>query len=667
MLEFFTEKVTIRHEVTFLVLSLLIIITILLRLFPYYYSDAIIQEMDPHFNLRVAQHIEKYGISSFFNWFDNDSWYPFGRFIGETSYPGLMIITYLAKQLLEKIHIVISLYFACLFIGIISSIIIVLFAYHYGKLLEGNTMGLLFATFVALNPVLISRTNIGSYDYECLSITLIFICIFYYNKALIHSSIFYCIISSIFFGILAWSWGGYIFVIGILTLHSIFLIAFGHFDVKNYIIYSTWFIFAVLLAAALPTISIRFMTKGDHIIMIILFLFVQFYSAIVAMNKLLSEKSRNTIVLVVFAAFVCFIFMLWPFLANTFEGRFYRFMFPLKEEKDLQVNIQEHQPTAWSLYFVSNGPLFYLFPVGIFILLKEKMFLLFLVSSFSFYSTVMMNRTLLVFAPFQAIVCAFAFDRIMNGLIKNQQIYKIHKILFVSFLFLLCVFHSNNTVHYAGDVENFVQYQIETPEGVVLSDDHRDLYQWIRNNAKNAKIASFWDIGYQLQALTGCSTYVDGNTNNRTHIANIEMLYLSDEENSWRISRSFDVDYILTTFGGASGFEMDDIMKFPLVLQNLPTFFPNVSLSEYQNEDVFLVSESMKPKFRDSMLFKMSYNKFVNFKFGSKTKPGFDTIRGFVVKNQLFKISKFSEAYTSQNWLVRLYRVQKDPQWNRVY
>ena len=274
-----------------------------------------------------------------------------------------------------------------------------------------------------------------------------------------------------------------------------------------------------------------------------------------------------------------------------------------------------------------------------------------------------MNRTLLVFAPFQALVCAVSFDNILSNIMKKKK----HYIILI-LLFLLCVFQSNNCTHYASDVENYVHFQIETPQGVELSDDHRELYQYIRHQGKNKpKIVSFWDIAYQMQALSNCVTYNDGNTNNRTHMSNIEMIYSENENNAWTISRSLDADYIVVTFGGASNYENDDIMKFPLILQNLPNFFSNISLSDYQNDDVFLVCPNMRPKMLKSMLVRFSYNNFKKFTFGNKTKPGYDTIRGCVVKYQASKMTKFTEAYTTSNWLLRLYKVSPDPIWNRVY
>ena len=41
------------------------------------------------FNFRTTQHIVTEGFMDFLNWFDDRSWYPLGRHIGGTIYPGM--------------------------------------------------------------------------------------------------------------------------------------------------------------------------------------------------------------------------------------------------------------------------------------------------------------------------------------------------------------------------------------------------------------------------------------------------------------------------------------------------------------------------------------------------------------------------------------------------
>merc|ERR1719453_2136590 len=51
----------------------------------------IIHEFDPWFNVRAAQYLADHGVERFFKWFDHMSWYPLGRPVGSTIYPGMQL------------------------------------------------------------------------------------------------------------------------------------------------------------------------------------------------------------------------------------------------------------------------------------------------------------------------------------------------------------------------------------------------------------------------------------------------------------------------------------------------------------------------------------------------------------------------------------------------
>src|SRR4051812_46357205 len=78
----------------------LIVITVLLlawivgfmsRLFSVIRFESVIHEFDPWFNYRATRHMVENGFYNFHNWFDDRAWYPLGRIVGGTVYPGLMI------------------------------------------------------------------------------------------------------------------------------------------------------------------------------------------------------------------------------------------------------------------------------------------------------------------------------------------------------------------------------------------------------------------------------------------------------------------------------------------------------------------------------------------------------------------------------------------------
>lgn len=59
------------------------------RLFSVLRFESVIHEFDPYFNYRTTRYLAENGFYSFHNWFDDRAWYPLGRIIGGTIYPGM--------------------------------------------------------------------------------------------------------------------------------------------------------------------------------------------------------------------------------------------------------------------------------------------------------------------------------------------------------------------------------------------------------------------------------------------------------------------------------------------------------------------------------------------------------------------------------------------------
>jgi len=62
-----------------------------IRMYPIKDYGYIIHEFDPWFNYRATEYLNEHGLSKFFKWYDYESWYPLGRPIGTTIYPGMQM------------------------------------------------------------------------------------------------------------------------------------------------------------------------------------------------------------------------------------------------------------------------------------------------------------------------------------------------------------------------------------------------------------------------------------------------------------------------------------------------------------------------------------------------------------------------------------------------
>ncbi|EPQ27133.1 uncharacterized protein PFL1_05414 [Pseudozyma flocculosa PF-1] len=192
-----------------------------------------------------------------------------------------------------------------------------------------------------------------------------------------------------------------------------------------------------------------------------------------------------------------------------------------------------------------------------------------------------------------------------------------------------------------------------------IIDDFREAYYWLRQNtASDAKIMSWWDYGYQIAGMADRPTLVDNNTWNNTHIATVGKAMASPEDKSYPILQKHDVDYILVIFGGLLGFSGDDINKYLWMIRIAQGVWPD----EIREADYFTpqgqyrIDDGASKTMKDSLMYKMSYYRF-NDLFGGRT--GTDRVRGTPGPSVSPTIDILDEAFTSENWIVRIYAVKK--------
>ena len=73
------------------ILLLICSVASLVRVFSVIRYESIIHEFDPWFNYRATKFLVNNDFYEFWNFFDSESWYPLGRNVGATVYPGLMV------------------------------------------------------------------------------------------------------------------------------------------------------------------------------------------------------------------------------------------------------------------------------------------------------------------------------------------------------------------------------------------------------------------------------------------------------------------------------------------------------------------------------------------------------------------------------------------------
>ncbi|MBS7628482.1 hypothetical protein KEJ23_00640, partial [Candidatus Bathyarchaeota archaeon] len=125
-----------------------------------------LSEFDPYMQYFITEYIVKNGFTSFFSWHDTTTWYPWGRNIALTSYPGLAFTTAVLYRFLHSIGVEVSLMNLCIVFPIILGTATCLMLYIFSKELWGRGVGLFSALFLAFSSSHIFRTAAGFYDDE---------------------------------------------------------------------------------------------------------------------------------------------------------------------------------------------------------------------------------------------------------------------------------------------------------------------------------------------------------------------------------------------------------------------------------------------------------------------------------------------------------------------
>eukprot|EP00659_Diplonema_papillatum_P016252 gene16252-24910_t len=199
----------------------------------------------------------------------------------------------------------------------------------------------------------------------------------------------------------------------------------------------------------------------------------------------------------------------------------------------------------------------------------------------------------------------------------------------------------------------------------IIYDDYREAYQWLRTNtARDAKIMSWWDYGYQITGMSNRTVLVDNNTWNNTHIATVGKAMASQEDISYQIMKKMDVEFALVIFGGFAGYSGDDINKFLWMVRIAGTLDSDIQESDYMSRTGNYVMDASGGKaMLNSLMYKLSYYRFAEMKMGENTPEGYDRVRNTEIGVKNIKLEYMEEAFTTEHWILRIYRVK--PESNR--
>eukprot|EP00929_Paragymnodinium_shiwhaense_P063638 TRINITY_DN3179_c0_g2_i1.p1 TRINITY_DN3179_c0_g2~~TRINITY_DN3179_c0_g2_i1.p1 ORF type:complete len:898 (-),score=207.24 TRINITY_DN3179_c0_g2_i1:111-2804(-) len=440
-----------------------------IRMYPIKDFGYTIHEFDPWFNYRATEYLAEHGLSKFNKWYDYESWYPIGRPIGTTIYPGMQItgvfIWDLMKAMPEfKIEVPsairelllpirkrlsakgakflppipktieftrmdvnqICCMIPCWF-GSIASIFCGLLAHEVSRSVNA---GLMTVGVMSILPAHLMRSVGGKFDNECVAMAAICSTFWLWLRSVRNpSSWLWGALAGLSYVYMVAAWGGYIFVLNMIGIHALLLVGLGRFNSGVHKAYSLFYIIGTYGAMQIPVVGWTPLRSLEQLGPLGVFLgyqvlaFCDYHRRKQAMETARFIQFRIKCFGVLIVALMVAIILLYPTgyfgpLSSRIRGLFVKHT---KTGNPLVDSVAEHQPASAGIYqSYLHLPLSY-WPFGAAVCLFKRNNGVYFLALYGFVATHFsgkMSRLVLICAPICSVVCGIWLGWVLDSMLQ---------------------------------------------------------------------------------------------------------------------------------------------------------------------------------------------------------------------------------------------------------
>lgn len=584
-------------------LCIVFIISLTLRLIRLKYGYYLLDEFDPYYQFWMTKFVVDRGWSGFVEWFswlnDPKFWYPYGRNVIYSSFPGLAFTAAFIHLFISSLGVHLDLMTTCAFLPAFLGSLTVVVLYCLGKEMDGRAAGLYAAIFLAFDGAYLSRTVFGFFDDESLGV-LAFVCMLvFYIRALKRDKAFVdAAIAGLFLGYMASTWGAAAYAINLLALHAIvvMLIYFVFGNAKSlsqrlFVTYSITMSIALLLASLIPRYGPWFLISGlglpPLITIAILFTVKALSLPLSKMDRLKRGLAAASVLLIIVGGLIT----LWSMGYLAAPERYLSVLIP-SIRSPLVASVAEHQAITWFHFFVDHQLVLPLSLVGLYFAIRRRneVDLLMALAVFTLsYGASSMARLLVPLAPLLCALAGVGFSHVVRSLafrvvaeeegrrrvfmgLSRKWAALLLIILIVTFTPLL----SPVTSPILGSNYNIIS-RASQPQVILTSNfatsrivpDWINTLAWMKDNLpEDAVVACWWDYGYHITVLTERASTCDNAAINSIQIAKVARAFLSDEEIALSIFREIGATHVVV-FGYVVPFARLGMFDFYVSLGHL--------------------------------------------------------------------------------------------------
>ena len=231
-----------------------------IRLFAVREYGRIIHEFDPWFNFRATQYLADNGWKKFSTWFDYMSWYPLGRPVGTTIYPGMQVTAVSIYNTLKALgsSYAMSLNDVCVFFPAwFGAVATMLVAFLTAECSGSANSAVIAALVMSVVPAHTMRSVAGGYDNESLAVTAMCLTFFVWCRSLRNERSWWIgALAGLAYVYMVAAWGGYTFVLNMVGLHAATLVLLGQYSTSLHRAYSLFWIIGTLGAIQFPVVGL---------------------------------------------------------------------------------------------------------------------------------------------------------------------------------------------------------------------------------------------------------------------------------------------------------------------------------------------------------------------------------------------------------------------------
>ncbi|MEM2403716.1 MAG: STT3 domain-containing protein [Candidatus Methanomethylicia archaeon] len=567
---------------TALILMLICLISISLRAMNSIYG-LYLNEYDPHFWWRCTSYILDKGFGSWFSWIDDKSWFPNGRNVSLTSYPGVPFTGAILYIVANTIGISLPLYNFLSLVPIILSTIVVILIYLTVRDVFDETSGLMAALLMATSSPYIARTNVGWFDTESVGMFALLLSIFFLVKAIKRESMLYALFSSVAGGYMSVSWGAYIYLFNLIALYILILVLIGRINKNLARIFTAYVGISVLIAGVIPYSGTSIVKSVGVAPMLMVCLLVILSTMV---RPFLSRKLGKLLFVIALILFIALIYVLYIIeYLKPLTSRVLSVLNPaLRGENPLLQSVGEHLVPSWISIYSDFSSLLIFAVVGLCILLRrgknnDLLLVLYLVSAS--YAAASMARLNILASPAFAMLSGICISHLLKPFVKlikmkrvlvkkrkakTQPLDKVYGVIII-FLILFLIFSPlSSGIKVSGSPQQIVSGGLSTLREVP---DWMETLVWIQDNTPpDSVIIAWWDYGYWITSYTNRTTCADNATLNSTQIKQIAKMFMSNEIEAVEIIKKL-----------VQNKRLDRI--YILIFSPLSAVFPNQGSSKY--------------------------------------------------------------------------------------